>query len=71
MKYDSVQNVIKANVKIRYKDSGSLASIEQLDADTIKVIFDNPKKSITPGQSAVFYDNQDVIGGGIIREIID
>lgn len=71
MKYDSVQNVMKANVKIRYKDSGSLASIEQLDADTIKVIFDNPKKSITPGQSAVFYDNQDVIGGGIIREIID
>ena len=46
-----------------------MAEIEQVDNETIKVIFDEPKKSITPGQSAVFYDKDDVIGGGIIREI--
>lgn len=71
MKYESLKNVIKANVKIRYKDGGSVATLEQKDENTIKVIFDEPKKSITPGQSAVFYDNDDVIGGGIIREIIN
>lgn len=71
MKYESIRIPMKANVKIRYKDQGSAASLEQIDNVTIQVIFDEPKKSITPGQSAVFYDNEDVIGGGIIREIID
>ncbi len=69
MKYENIKNPLKSNVKIRYKDAGSMAEIEQVDSETIKVIFDEPKKSITPGQSAVFYDKDDVIGGGIIREI--
>ena len=42
-----------------------------MDKDTVEVIFDIPKKSITPGQSAVFYEGDDVIGGGIIREILE
>jgi tRNA-uridine 2-sulfurtransferase len=67
MKYEKLDKPIKANVKIRYKDSGSPATIEQLDDLHIKVIFDEPKKSITPGQSAVFYEGNDVIGGGIIQ----
>lgn len=69
MKYESIKNPYKAKVKIRYKDIGSSALIEQIDSNSIKVVFDEPKKSITPGQSAVFYENDDVIGGGIIREI--
>jgi len=59
----------KAIVKIRYKDQGSPAVIEQISDDEIKVTFDEPKKSITPGQSTVFYDGDDVIGGGIIQTI--
>jgi len=66
MKFDEIKSPMKANVKIRYKDSGDSATIEQMDENTIRVEFDNPKKSITPGQSAVFYDGDDVIGGGII-----
>lgn len=69
MKFKSIDIPLRAKVKIRYKDIGSQATIEQLDTDSIKVVFDEPKKSITPGQSAVFYDNDDVVGGGIIREI--
>ena len=68
MKYDKLEKPLKANVKIRYKDSGSPATIEQIDESHIRVIFDEPKKSITPGQSAVFYDGSDVIGGGIISK---
>lgn len=71
MKYDSLKKPVKANVKVRYKDNGSIATLNQLDDDTVEVIFDIPKKSITPGQSAVFYEGDDVIGGGIIREIIE
>ncbi|MCX6163054.1 MAG: tRNA 2-thiouridine(34) synthase MnmA, partial [Ignavibacteriae bacterium] len=70
MKLCELTAPVKANVKIRYKDSGSSAAIEQVPGNKIKVIFDEPKRSITPGQSAVFYDGNDVIGGGIIREII-
>lgn len=60
---------MNARVKIRYKDAGSPAVIEQTGIDEIKVTFSEPKKSITPGQSAVFYEGDDVIGGGIIKEI--
>lgn len=67
MKYEKLEKSVKANVKIRYKDGGSPATIEQIDDSHIKVIFDEPKKSITPGQSAVFYEDNDVIGGGIIQ----
>ncbi|MFI5144601.1 MAG: tRNA 2-thiouridine(34) synthase MnmA [Ignavibacteria bacterium] len=66
MMYDKLPGQMKANVKIRYKDKGDSATIEQVEPDKIKVVFDKPKKSITPGQSAVFYDGDDVIGGGII-----
>ncbi len=67
MLYDKITEPTKANVKLRYKDKGDSATIEQIDDDAIKVIFDEPKKSITPGQSAVFYAGNDVIGGGIIQ----
>lgn len=70
MKIDKIHGNIKAKVKIRYKDKGSEAKLEQLSEDKIKVIFTEPKKSITPGQSSVFYEEEDVLGGGIIREII-
>jgi tRNA-specific 2-thiouridylase len=71
MKYESISGSVKSNVKIRYKDIGSAAKLKQIDSDTMEVLFDEPKKSITPGQSAVFYDGDDVIGGGIIREILE
>lgn len=70
-KYEILANAVKANVKIRYKDSGSEAMIEQISENEIKVIFTEPKKAITPGQSAVFYENDDVIGGGIILSSIN
>ncbi|MCI0449820.1 MAG: tRNA 2-thiouridine(34) synthase MnmA [Chlorobi bacterium] len=68
-KLKSIETPVKAKVKIRYKDDGSMAALEQIDESTIKVAFDVPKKSITPGQSAVFYDGEDVIGGGIISTV--
>ena len=67
MKYSEISTPIKAVVKIRYKDAGSPATLEQINESHIKVIFDEPKKSITPGQSAVFYEGDDLIGGGIIQ----
>lgn len=70
MLYEKLDAPIKATVKIRYKDEGSDAVIEQINGDCIKVVYTEPKKSITPGQSAVFYDGDKVIGGGIIDKVI-
>ena len=67
-KYDKISGSLDVLVKIRYKDKAEKAKIEQIDNNHIKVNFSEPRKSVTPGQSVVFYDNDhDLIGGGIIE----
>ncbi|WP_213996037.1 tRNA 2-thiouridine(34) synthase MnmA [Tepidanaerobacter syntrophicus] len=56
-----------ANVKIRYNFIEKPAEIILLNGDTVKVIFENPQKAVTPGQSAVFYKGDVVLGGGVIQ----
>ncbi|MFZ4796300.1 MAG: tRNA 2-thiouridine(34) synthase MnmA [Bacteroidia bacterium] len=65
-KYESINEPMESLTKIRYKDAGSMANIVQ-EGDKMKVIFNNHVKAIAPGQSAVFYDGNDVIGGGWIQ----
>jgi tRNA-specific 2-thiouridylase len=65
-KYEIVPDGMEAITKIRYKDKGSLSNIYN-EGNQVRVRFYEPVKSITPGQSAVFYEGDDVIGGGIIR----
>ena len=60
----------KAQAKIRYKAKAEDCSIEFLPNEEIKVSFTNKVKSITPGQSLVLYDQDIVLGGGIIKEIV-
>lgn len=58
---------VTARVKIRYHHQGEEAMLEKADDGMLKLTFAKPVKSITPGQSAVFYDNDNcVLGGGII-----
>jgi len=56
---------LETNTKIRYKHEGSPATITQ-DGDKMKVIFKEPVSGIAPGQAAVFYEGDDVVGGGWI-----
>ncbi len=58
---------IRARVKIRYRNPAEPATVQPLSRDRVKVVFDRPMKAITPGQSAVFYDGERVLGGGIIE----
>ena len=73
IKYDGIDSEMEALTKIRYKDKGSLSSLIPSDNGTdITVRFYEKAKGIAPGQSAVFYEGDDVIGGGIIqRQAID
>jgi tRNA-specific 2-thiouridylase len=59
-----------ATVKIRYKHRGSTAQVE-LSGDGGIVTFVEPERAITPGQSAVFYLGDHVLGGGIIDKVLD
>ena len=65
-KYASIEGERKDTVtKVRYNDNGNPAVIEQA-GDTMKVFFGNGVSAIAPGQAAVFYEGDDVIGGGWI-----
>ena len=66
IKYDSLTEGMEAVTKIRYKDKGALSKLQQTD-NGIKVVFYDNVKGVAPGQSAVFYEGDDVIGGGIIQ----
>ena len=57
----------RATVKIRYAHPGAPATIEPLENNRLHVRFDQPQRAITPGQSAVFYDDDIVLGGDIIE----
>ncbi len=57
---------IKAEVQIRYRSLPSPATIIPLSDDAVKIVFDEPQMSITPGQAAVWYDGEVLLGGGII-----
>lgn len=70
MKADKIEKPLKVIVKIRYNDAGHDAVIEQTGDDKINVKFSSPQKAITPGQSAVFYDGEDIFGGGIIDSVL-
>jgi tRNA-specific 2-thiouridylase len=69
--FDSLTEPLRAEVKIRFRAKEQPALITPLDGDKIKIIFDEPQRSITPGQSAVIYDGNTIIGGGRIIEQID
>lgn len=58
-----------AQVKIRYNHPGSEAVISPKEKGRVEVKFKSPQKAITPGQAAVFYDGERVLGGGWIREV--
>jgi len=66
IKYDGITDGMEVLTKIRYKDKGALSTLHMSEKE-LKVCFYEDVKGIAPGQSAVFYEGDDVIGGGIIQ----
>lgn len=60
------QNPVAAQVKIRYSAPAARAMLLPAEPGRVQVVFDTPQRAVTPGQSAVFYDGDRVLGGGII-----
>lgn len=58
---------VRASVRIRYRAAEAPATITPIEAGRVHVDFDEPQAAITPGQAAVFYEDDAVIGGGWIE----
>ena len=63
--FDAPPASFRAAVKVRYRQNEQPATVFA-EGETVKVVFDTPQRAISAGQSAVFYDGDLVIGGGII-----
>ncbi|HOZ87057.1 MAG TPA: tRNA 2-thiouridine(34) synthase MnmA [Bacteroidia bacterium] len=65
IKYESLPEDFNALTKIRYKDAGTMSTINTMD-NKLDIIFHQPVSGVAPGQSAVIYEGNDLVGGGFI-----
>ncbi|MGN0537361.1 MAG: tRNA 2-thiouridine(34) synthase MnmA [Acutalibacteraceae bacterium] len=64
---EHIDTPLRLKAKIRYAQPEQWATVTQLDDDTLSVVFDEPQRAITKGQSVVLYDGDIVVGGGTIQ----
>jgi tRNA-specific 2-thiouridylase len=62
-----LERPLRVRVKTRYLQAEQWATAEQTGEDEIRIEFDQAQRAITPGQAAVMYDGDTVVGGGVIR----
>jgi tRNA-uridine 2-sulfurtransferase len=63
---ESLKGTMRINAKIRHRHQAAPAVVETIGDDEVQVTFDEPQRSITPGQAVVFYDGDTTVGGGWI-----
>jgi len=66
----SLDRPMKVTVKIRYRHEEAPATIQPYGKDKVLATFDSPQRAITPGQAAVFYSDDYVVGGGTIDKVL-
>lgn len=71
IKYPSLDVPMQLTTKIRYKDDGEVGECFINASGKLEIRFDAPRRAITPGQSVVLYEGNDVVGGGIIESWYD
>jgi tRNA-specific 2-thiouridylase len=63
---DRIDAPMRVSAKIRYNQKAQPATVVQLDADTLQITFDAPQRAIARGQAVVLYEDDVVVGGGVI-----
>ena len=69
--FDNLDKEIDCEIKIRYQHIPQKGKIYPLTEHQVMVKFNKPERAITPGQSAVFYQREVVLGGGVIERVVD
>ena len=64
--FDEPCEPVRAHVKVRYRHEPAAATIHVLPENRARVVFDHPQRAITPGQATIFYNAEEVVGGGWI-----
>ena len=67
--FDTPAESVRAEVKVRYRHEPAIATIYPLPDARARVVFDAPQRAITPGQATIFYNGDEVVGGGWIVKI--
>ncbi len=65
---EKLKDGYKVQAKIRYQVNVYDAKVFNIEENKLKIVFDNPQRAITKGQSLVFYDGDILLGGGIIKD---
>jgi len=68
---EKITTPLSLKVKIRYLHQEAEAVISAADNDKVNVKFRSPQMAVTPGQAAVFYDGDVVVGGGTIERVLN
>lgn len=63
---EKIDKPMKLKARVRYNQSEQPATVEQLDENTLHIVFDEPQRAISYGQAVVLYDGEYVVGGGTI-----
>jgi tRNA-specific 2-thiouridylase len=64
--FDMHDEPVRADVKVRYRHDPAPATIHSLPDAHARIVFDEPQRAITPGQATIFYNGNEVVGGGWI-----
>lgn len=65
--FDEADDEIEVEAKIRYSAKASKAIVKKMDNKRVEIIFKEPQRAITKGQSVVFYEGNKLVGGGVIE----
>ena len=64
--FDQPSEPVRADVKVRYRHEPAPSTIQPLPDGRVRITFDEPQRAITPGQATIFYNGEEVVGGGWI-----
>lgn len=67
---ERLEKRIETRARIRYKHEEARATVDPFRPDKVLVTFSRPQRAVTPGQSVVFYQGDEVLGGGIIDQVV-
>lgn len=66
--FDEPAEPVRAEVKVRYRHDPAPATLYASEGNRVRVVFDEPQRAITPGQATIFYNGEEVVGGGWIEK---